>query len=110
RGRRVPLVGNVAMDALMIDVTDVPGEPVTIDDEVVLLGRQGDEEIDAAELARRRTTNTWEVVTQMAARLTRVYHAASALVGLRTLTERSDEWHGSNSGTATSATSRSTPS
>ena len=86
RGRRVPLVGNVAMDAIMIDVTDVPGEPVTIDDEVVLLGRQGDEEIDAAELARRRTTNTWEVVTQMAGRLPRVYHAASALAGLRTLT------------------------
>jgi alanine racemase len=86
RGRRVPLVGNVAMDAIMIDVTDVPGEPVTIDDEVVLLGRQGDEEITAAELARRRTTNTWEVVTQMAARLPRVYHAASALAGLRTLT------------------------
>jgi alanine racemase len=89
RGRRVPVVGNVAMDAVMIDVTDVPGEPVTVDDEVVLLGRQGDDEISAAELARRRTTNTWEVVTQMAGRLPRVYHAASALTGLRTLTERS---------------------
>ena len=41
--RRVPLVGNVAMDAVMADVTDVPGPPVTIDDEFVLLGRQGDE-------------------------------------------------------------------
>jgi alanine racemase len=109
RGRRVPLVGNVAMDAVMIDVTDVPGEPVSIDDEVVLLGRQGDDEISVIELARWRTTNTWEVVTQMAARLPRVYHAAAAMTGLRTLTERS-EWHGSNSGTATSATSRSTRS
>jgi alanine racemase len=89
RGVRAPVVGNVAMDAIMIDVTDVPGAPVTVDDEVVLLGRQGDEEISAAELARRRTTNTWEVVTQMAARLPRVYHAASAPSGLRTLSERS---------------------
>jgi alanine racemase len=110
RGGRVPLVGNVAMDGILVDVTDVPGPAVTIDDEFVLLGRQHDAEIDAAELARRRTTNTWEVVTQMAGRLPRVYHAASVPIGLRTLTQRSDAWLGSNSGTATSATSRSTPS
>ena len=42
RGVRVPVVGNVAMDATMIDVTDVPGPPVDADDEVVLLGRQGE--------------------------------------------------------------------
>jgi alanine racemase len=88
RGRRVPLVGNVAMDALMIDVTDVPGPPVTIDDLVTLLGEQGSERITAGDLARMRTTNRWEVVTQMAARLPRVYHAASAPVDLWTLTER----------------------
>jgi alanine racemase len=100
----------VAMDAILFDVSDVPGSPVSTDDEFVLLGRQGDAEIPVAELARRRTTNTWEVVTQMAGRVPRVYHAASAPVGLRTLTQRSDAWLGSNSGTATSATSRSTPS
>ena len=110
RGQRVPLVGNVAMDAILFDVTDVSGPPVTVDDEFVLLGRQDAAEITVEELARRRTTNSWEVVTQMAARLPRVYHAASAPVGLRTLTQRSGSWHGSNSGTATSATSRSTPS
>ena len=85
---RVPLVGNVAMDALMVDVTDVPGSPVTDQDEFVLLGGQGDERIRAEDLARTRTTNTWEVVTQMAARLPRVYHAAAAPVSLRTLTAR----------------------
>ena len=42
RGRRVPLVGNVAMDAVMADVTDVPGPPVTAADEFMLIGRQGD--------------------------------------------------------------------
>ena len=40
RGVRVPLVGRVAMDAVMADVTDVPGAPVTEDDEFVLLGTQ----------------------------------------------------------------------
>ena len=88
RGRRVPLVGNVAMDAVMADVTDVPGPPVDRDDEFVLLGRSGDERITVGELARLRTTNTWEVVTDMSRRLPRVYHAAAGPVGLRTLTER----------------------
>lgn len=88
RGHRVPLVGNVAMDAVMVDVTDVPGPPVTTEDEFVLLGEQGDERITAGDLARFRTTNRWEVVTQMAARLPRVYDAASAPVDVWTLTER----------------------
>ena len=85
RGVSVPLVGNVAMDAVMADVTDVPGTPVTTEDEFVLLGRQGGAEITAAELARRRTTNSWEVVTGMARRLPRVYHARSGPEGIRTL-------------------------
>ena len=89
RGRRVPLVGNVAMDAVMADVTDVPGPPVTVADEFVLLGSDGDERITVAELAQVRTTNSWEVVSGMARRLPRVYHAAAGPVGLRTLTERS---------------------
>jgi alanine racemase len=85
RGGRVPLVGNVAMDAVMADVTDVPGEPVTVDDEFVLLGRQGSEAITAAEVAAARGTNSWEVVTGLSARLPRVYHAASVPRALRTL-------------------------
>lgn len=90
RGRRVPLVGNVAMDAVMADVTDVPGPPVTVADEFVLLGTDGAERITVAELAQVRTTNSWEVVSGMARRLPRVYHASAGPVGLRTLTERSD--------------------
>ncbi|HTC85187.1 MAG TPA: alanine racemase C-terminal domain-containing protein, partial [Candidatus Acidoferrum sp.] len=96
RGRRVPLVGTVAMDALMADVTDVPGERVTVDDEFVLLGAQtgplGSDEIGVAELARRRTSIAWEVVTQMARRMPRVYHAAAVPVGVRTLTEETYLW------------------
>jgi len=88
RGVRVPLVGNVSMDAVMADVTDVPGPPITVADEFVLLGRSGDEGITVAELAHVRTTNAWEVVTGMARRLPRVYHAAAGPVGLQALTER----------------------
>ncbi len=88
RGQRVPLVGNVAMDAVMADVTDVAGPPVGTSDEFVLIGASGTERITVADVAQERTTNSWEVVTGMSRRLPRVYHAAAGPVGLRTLTER----------------------
>jgi alanine racemase len=110
RGRRVPLVGNVAMDAVMADVTDVPGPPVSPDDEFVLLGEQGDDEITAAELAQERTTISWEVVSTMSRRLPRVYTARAVAVGARTLTEDRGSWRSLRSGMATSAISRSTRS
>ena len=109
RGRRVPIVGNVAMDAVMVDVTDVPGRPVDDRDEFVLLGEQGGERITASDLARTRTTNSWEVVTNISARLPRVYHASAGPMGIRLLSGE-DRWLGSSSGTGTSATSRSTRS
>lgn len=83
RGRRVPLVGSVAMDAVAADVTDVPG--VGPEDEFVLLGTQGLETITVAELARLRTTISWEVLAAMAYRVPRVYHSAAGLSGHRTL-------------------------
>jgi alanine racemase len=85
RGQLAPVVGNVAMDAIMVDVTDVLGPPVSVDDEFVLLGRQGSGEIGSGDLARARTTITREVVTALSRRLPRVYHAATGLAGTRTL-------------------------
>ena len=110
RGSRVPLVGNVAMDAVMADVTDVAGPPVTPADECVRLGAQGGDEITAGELAQERTTISWEVVAAMSRRLPRVYTARAVAVGIRTLTEDRGRWRSSRSGTATSAISRSTRS
>jgi alanine racemase len=85
RGVRAPIVGNVAMDAVMVDVTDVPGDPVAVDDEFVLLGRQGGLAIGADELARASGTNSWEVVTAMSRRLPRVYDAPAGPQEVRTL-------------------------
>jgi alanine racemase len=50
RGRRCPIVGSVCMEMTMADVTDVTD--VAVDDEAVLLGRDGGDEIRAPELAR----------------------------------------------------------
>jgi len=88
----------------------VPGPPVTPDDEFVLLGEQGGDRITAAELARERTTISWEVVAAMAARLPRVYTAPAEAVGIRTLTQDRGPWRTSRSGTVTSVTSRWTRS
>jgi len=109
RGRRVPLVGRVAMDAVMADVTDLP-EPVTFDTEFVLLGVQGDERITAHDLAVIGGTISYEVMTSLSRRMPRVYHAAGSPIEVRTLGGGRSEWRASSSGTATSATSRSTPS
>lgn len=97
RGMRVPLVGTVAMDAVMADVTDVPGPPVGVDDEFTLLGEDGAERITALDLARARATISWEVVTAMSGRLPRVYHAAAGVAGLRTLAHGVTAWHPSSS-------------
>jgi alanine racemase len=69
RGRAVPVIGRVAMNMTMVDVTDVAAQP---DDEVVLLGRQGNAEIRAEELAEKIGTIAYEVVSRINPRIPRV--------------------------------------
>jgi len=70
KGRRAPIVGRVCMDQTMIDVTDIPN--VRQGDEVVLIGRQGHEEITVDEVARQLGTINYEVVSEILARVPRV--------------------------------------
>jgi alanine racemase len=58
------------MDLMMIDVSEI--DQVKVGDEVVLLGRQGDEEISATEMAERAGTIPWEIVTRIGSRVRRV--------------------------------------
>jgi alanine racemase len=69
RGHAVPVIGRVAMNMTMLDVTDVPCQP---DDEVVLLGRQGDAEIRAEDLAEKIGTIAYEVVSRINPRIPRI--------------------------------------
>lgn len=71
-GHRCPTVGAISMDGLVVDVTDA--EQVTRDDEFVLIGRQGDDEITADEVAEQRGTIGYEVTTMLRARLPRRHH------------------------------------
>ncbi len=70
RGRRAPIVGSVCMDMLMADVT---GMDVSPGDEVVIIGAQGGDRIDAREMAASVGTIPWEVVCRVGSRIERVY-------------------------------------
>jgi alanine racemase len=69
-GRRCPLAGMVTMDQIVVDCG--PGAPVAPGDEVVLLGRQGTEEITADEWAVRLGTISYEVLTGIGPRVPRI--------------------------------------
>ena len=71
RGRRAPVAGTVCMDMIMVDVTDVPG--AAEGDEVVLLGAQGGEAVDADELAERAGTISYEILCGIGRRVPRRY-------------------------------------
>lgn len=75
-GARRPIRGVVTMDQLLVEVTD--GPPVVTGDEVVLIGRQGDEEITAREWADRLDTIPYEVVCGFGPRLPRIYPGAGS--------------------------------
>lgn len=70
RGRRAPVLGRVCMNMIMADATDHPA--VEVEDEVVLLGRQGDEEIRAADLASIAQTIPYEIVSRISPSIPRV--------------------------------------
>lgn len=71
RGKRVPVIGRVTMDMIIIDITDV--DDVAINDEVVLLGRQGDAEVSLHELADWAGTIPYEILCGISKRMPRIY-------------------------------------
>lgn len=64
KGQRAPVRGRVAMNLTMVDITDIPD--VKLEEEVVILGRQGEEEISAEQIASWCGTINYEVVTRFA--------------------------------------------
>jgi alanine racemase len=71
RGRRAPLIGVVSMDAITLDVTDVPG--VQVGDVATLIGADGDQRITAEEVAEWSGTISYEVLTSIGPRVERRY-------------------------------------
>jgi alanine racemase len=86
RGRRAPVVGRVAMDMCMVDVTAIPG--AAVGDVATLLGRDGAEQVSADELAALEDTISWEILAGLSARIPRLYLRGGQVVETTTLAER----------------------
>ena len=83
RGRRAPILGRVCMDQFVVDASGIPD--VQQDDEVVLVGRQGQAQIRAEEVARLAGTINYEVTTSLLPRVARAYLRGGQVVGATTL-------------------------
>jgi alanine racemase len=76
-GQHAPLVGGVAMDAITVDITNIPQAQMW--DEAVLMGKQGGEEISVRDIAKLKNSVTYDVLTNWRLRLRRkvVNHQAA---------------------------------
>ncbi|MDO9565847.1 MAG: alanine racemase [Candidatus Desulfaltia sp.] len=70
-GRKAPIIGRVCMDMTMLDVGDIP--EVSLEDEVVIFGKQGDASITVDEIASSINTINYEIVSAIADRVPRIY-------------------------------------
>lgn len=75
KGRRCPVVGNVAMDYIMVDVGEV--HEVRVGDEITLLGTSGEAEITTSELARLEGAPPYAVTSLLGKRVKRIYKDSS---------------------------------
>ncbi|MCD6319780.1 MAG: alanine racemase [Candidatus Desulfofervidaceae bacterium] len=71
KGKRAPIIGTICMHLTMIDVTSIDG--IDIGEEVVILGRQGEEEITADEIAQKAGTISYDVLCRFGRSNPRVY-------------------------------------
>lgn len=69
-GKRYPIVGRVCMDLSVVNVGD---DPVRVGDEVVIIGKQGKENISVDELAKHSDTISYEIICGIGKRVPRVY-------------------------------------
>jgi alanine racemase len=68
-GKRAPIIGGIAMDALTVDITEIPEAQMW--DEAVIMGRQGGEEITVHDMAKLKNSVSYDVLTSWRLRLRR---------------------------------------
>ncbi|MBD7913571.1 alanine racemase [Clostridium sp. Sa3CUN1] len=82
-GKLAPIIGNVCMDQFMVDVTDIPD--VKLDNEVILLGSDGDIKFDADDMSEILNTISYEILCLIGRRAPRVYIKDDKIMGIRYL-------------------------
>lgn len=80
-GQYAPIVGRVCMDQTMIDVSDIPG--VKVGDEVVLVGKQGENDILVEEPAEMSASFNYEFVCDVNRRVPRIFYQEGNIVGVK---------------------------
>jgi alanine racemase len=70
-GQKAPIVGRVCMDVTLVDVTDIP--QASVGSEAILIGKQGNEQILAEDLARMIHTTEHDITTRLTSRVQRVF-------------------------------------
>ncbi|MCD6132671.1 MAG: alanine racemase, partial [Candidatus Hydrothermae bacterium] len=70
KGKKVPIVGRICMNHILIDITDVPD--VKLYETVTLIGKEGEEEITATELAIKSGTINYEITTKLLPHIERI--------------------------------------
>lgn len=81
RGQRAKILGRVCMDQFMVDVTDIEG--IEEDDEAVLIGRQGENEITVEDIAETCGGFHYEILCDIGKRVPRVYIQGGVVVGTK---------------------------
>lgn len=74
-GQYAPIVGRICMDQMLVDVTDIPD--VKVGDIATLIGKDGENELSAADVAYRSGTIANELLSRLGPRLERVYYFGS---------------------------------
>jgi alanine racemase len=78
RGQKAPILGRICMDQMMVDVTDIPG--VCLNDHVVLVGRDGAEEITMEQIAAAADSFNYEFVCGISRRVPRFYYRQGQVI------------------------------
>lgn len=81
RGQRARILGRVCMDQFMVDVTGIQGAEE--DDEAVLIGRQGEEQITVEDVANACGGFHYEIVCDIGKRVPRVYYENGQIIGTK---------------------------
>ena len=76
-GQRAPLIGSIAMDAIMVDITHIPQAKLW--DEAVIMGQQGNEEISVHEVAKWKNSVSYDILVSWKFRLPRIYLPAEGI-------------------------------
>ncbi len=78
RGQLAPILGRICMDQFVVDISAIHG--VQQDDEVVIIGKQGQAAIPAEQVAAWAGTINYEVTTSLLSRVVRVYRRGQQVV------------------------------